>query len=182
MARRIKRSEKLAAVAEAVKILRRSTDDKITVGKVTELDPSRIVISPGPGRPEDGRISNDIIKAFYRQVPILGVCLGNQCIAYSFGGKVVRAKRLMHGKTSLIHHDGKGIFTDLLNPFEATRYHSLIVEEPMPAEFEVSAWTDEGEIMGIRHKEYPLEGVQFHPESILTAEGRKLLQNFLKDK
>ncbi len=157
-------------------------NDKITVGKVTELDPSRIVISPGPGRPEDGRISNDIIKAFYRQVPILGVCLGNQCIAYSFGGKVVRAKRLMHGKTSLIHHDGKGIFTDLLNPFEATRYHSLIVEEPMPAEFEVSAWTDEGEIMGIRHKEYPLEGVQFHPESILTAEGRKLLQNFLKDK
>ena len=157
-------------------------NDKITVGKVTELDPSRIVISPGPGRPEDGRISNDIIKAFYRQVPILGVCLGNQCIAYSFGGKVVRAKRLMHGKTSLIHHDGKGIYSNLSNPFEATRYHSLIVEEPVPAEFEVSAWTDEGEIMGIRHKEYPLEGVQFHPESILTAEGRKLLQNFLKDK
>ena len=157
-------------------------NDRITLDEVAKVSPSRIVISPGPGRPEDGRISNDIIKAFYRQVPILGVCLGNQCIAYSFGGKVVRAKRLMHGKTSLIHHDGKGIFTDLLNPFEATRYHSLIVEEPVPAEFEVSAWTDEGEIMGIRHKEYPLEGVQFHPESILTAEGRKLLQNFLKDK
>jgi len=155
-------------------------NDKINVEKVAELNPLRIVISPGPGRPQDGRISNDIIKAFYREVPILGVCLGNQCIAYSLGGKVVRAKRLMHGKTSLIHHDGKGIFMDIPNPFEATRYHSLIVEEPVPAEFDVSAWTDEGEIMGIRHREYPLEGVQFHPESILTAEGKNILQNFLR--
>jgi anthranilate synthase component II len=155
-------------------------NDKITVGKVKELKPSRIVISPGPGRPEDGRISNDVIKAFYQQVPLLGVCLGNQCIAYSFGGKVVRAKRLMHGKTSMIKHDGKGIFIGLSNPFEATRYHSLIIEEPVPAGFEVSAWTSEDEIMGIRHKEYPLEGVQFHPESILTFEGRKLLGNFVK--
>jgi anthranilate synthase/aminodeoxychorismate synthase-like glutamine amidotransferase len=155
-------------------------NDKITVGKVKELKPSRIVISPGPGRPEDGRISNDVIKAFYRQAPILGVCLGNQCIAYSFGGRVVRAKRLMHGKTSMIQHDGKGIFTGLSNPFEATRYHSLIIEEPVPAGFEISALTSEGEIMGIRHKEYPLEGVQFHPESILTFEGRKLLGNFVR--
>ncbi|MDD5094031.1 MAG: aminodeoxychorismate/anthranilate synthase component II [Dehalococcoidia bacterium] len=153
-------------------------NDKITVEKVRELKPDRIVISPGPGRPEAGRISNDIIKAFYQQMPILGVCLGNQCIAYSFGGKVVRAKRLMHGKTSMVQHDGKGIFAGLSNPFEATRYHSLIVEEPLPAEFEISARTAEGEIMGIRHKEYPLEGVQFHPESILTFEGRKLLRNF----
>ncbi|MFA4835783.1 MAG: aminodeoxychorismate/anthranilate synthase component II [Dehalococcoidia bacterium] len=155
-------------------------NDKITVEKVREIKPDRIVISPGPGRPEDGRISNNIIKAFYREIPILGVCLGNQCIAYSFGGKVVRAKRLMHGKTSMVHHDGKGIFAGLTNPFEATRYHSLIVEEPVPAGFEVSAWTSEGEIMGLRHKEYPLEGVQFHPESILTFEGRKLLRNFVE--
>ncbi len=157
-------------------------NDKITVEKVAELDPSRIVISPGPGRPEDGRISNDIIKAFYRKVPLLGVCLGNQCIAYSFGGKVDRAKRLMHGKTSMIYHDSKGVFSGLSNPFEATRYHSLIVEKPIPDGFEISAWTDEGEIMGIRHKEYPLEGVQFHPESILTFEGSKLLANFVKCK
>ena len=155
-------------------------NDKTTVEKVAELNPSRIVISPGPGRPEDGRISNDIIKAFYRQIPVLGVCLGNQCIAHSFGGKVVRAKRLMHGKTSMVQHDGQGVFSDLTNPFEATRYHSLIVEGPVPDSFEVSAWTSEGEIMGIRHKEYPLEGVQFHPESILTFEGRKLLGNFIK--
>ena len=154
-------------------------NDKITLDAVASLAPAKIVISPGPGTPAQGRISNDIIRAFHRQVPILGVCLGHQCIAYSFGGKVIRAKRLMHGKTSLIYHDGKGIFTGLPNPFEAVRYHSLIVTEPVPAELEVSAWTDEGEIMGLRHREYPLEGVQFHPESILTAEGKKLLQNFI---
>ena len=154
-------------------------NDKITLDKVASLTPSRIVISPGPGDPTKGGMSNEIIREFYRRVPILGVCLGNQCIAYSFKGKVVRAKRLMHGKTSLIHHDGKIIFADLSNPFEATRYHSLIVEEPVPTDFEVSAWTDEGEIMGLRHREYPLEGVQFHPESILTFEGKKLLGNFL---
>lgn len=154
-------------------------NDKVTVEEVSGMKPSRIVISPGPGRPEDGRISNDIIKAFYRQVPILGVCLGNQCIAHSFGGRVDRAGRLMHGKTSMVHHDGKGIFAGLTNPFEATRYHSLIAYEPLPGELEVSARTGEGEIMGIRHREYPLEGVQFHPESILTFEGSRLLRNFI---
>jgi len=157
-------------------------NDKITVEKVAEINPARIVISPGPGRPEDGRISNDVIKAFYRKIPLLGVCLGNQCIAYSFGGKVDRAKRLMHGKTSMIHHDGKGIFNGLSNPFEATRYHSLIAEKPVPDKFDISAWTDEEEIMGLRHKEYPLEGVQFHPESILTFEGSKLLANFAQSR
>lgn len=154
-------------------------NDKTSIEQVADLSPSKIVISPGPGRPEDGRISNDIIKSFYQEIPILGVCLGNQCIAYSFGGTVDRAKRLMHGKTSMVHHDGKGIFAGLSNPFEATRYHSLIAYEPVPAALDVSAWTEEGEIMGLRHKEYPLEGVQFHPESILTFEGGRLLQNFI---
>jgi len=157
-------------------------NDKITVEEVARLSPDRIVISPGPGRPEDGRISNDIIMAFYQKVPILGVCLGHQCIAHSFGGKVDRAKRLMHGKTSMIEHDGKGVFAGLSNPFEATRYHSLIAYEPIPEGFQISARTAEGEIMGLRHKTYPLEGVQFHPESILTFEGRKLLQNFAEMK
>ncbi|MCL0081801.1 aminodeoxychorismate/anthranilate synthase component II [Dehalococcoidia bacterium] len=154
-------------------------NDKITLDEVTSLHPSGIVISPGPGTPADGGISNEVIRQFHRRVPILGVCLGHQCLAYSFGGKVVRAKRLMHGKTSLVHHDGKGVFADLPDPFEATRYHSLIVQEPVPPGFEVSAWTADGEIMGLRHRECPLEGVQFHPESILTAEGKKLLQNFI---
>jgi len=154
-------------------------NDKITLAEITSLHPSRIVISPGPGTPADGGISNEVIRQFYRRVPILGVCLGHQCLAYSFGGKVVRAKRLMHGKTSPVHHDGKGVFAALPNPFEATRYHSLIVEYPVPPGFEVSAWTADGEIMGLRHREYPLEGVQFHPESILTASGKKLLQNFI---
>jgi len=156
------------------------SNDKITVEKVADINPARIVISPGPGRPEDGKISNDIIKSFYKTVPILGVCLGNQCIAHSFGGRVDRAQRLMHGKTSMVHHDDKGVFAELSNPFEATRYHSLIAYEPLPEELYVSAWTDEGEIMGLRHKEYPLEGVQFHPESILTFEGSRLLKNFIE--
>lgn len=154
-------------------------NDKITLNEITGLKPSRIVISPGPGTPADSGISNEVIRQFHRRVPILGVCLGHQCLAYSFGGKVVRARRLMHGKTSLIHHDSKGVFADLPDPFEATRYHSLIVEEPLPAELDISAWTADGEIMGLRHREHPLEGVQFHPESILTAEGKKLLQNFI---
>jgi anthranilate synthase/aminodeoxychorismate synthase-like glutamine amidotransferase len=154
-------------------------NDKITVDEVAAINPDRIVISPGPGDPSKGGVSNAIIQKFYRRVPVLGVCLGHQCIAYTFGGKVTRANRLMHGKTSVIHHDSKGIFANLPDPFEATRYHSLIVVEPVPAEFEISGWTDEGEIMGLRHKEYPLEGVQFHPESILTAEGKRLLSNFI---
>lgn len=155
-------------------------NDEIKIEEVTELRPRHIIISPGPGHPTKGGISNKLIFRFYRDIPILGVCLGHQCIAYSLGGKVERASRLMHGKTSTIYHDGEGIFMGLPNPFEATRYHSLIVKEPVPAGFEVSAWTDKGEIMGLRHKEYPLNGVQFHPESILTVEGRKILKNFLK--
>lgn len=155
-------------------------NDKVTLDKVKKLNPDRIVISPGPGRPEDGGISIEIIRAFYRRLPILGVCLGHQCLAYAFGMRVDRAKRLMHGKTSMVYHDGKGIFKGISNPFEATRYHSLLAYEPVSPELEVSAWTQEGEIMGLRHREYPLEGVQFHPESILTFEGKKLLQNFAK--
>ena len=154
-------------------------NNKITVDEVAAINPDRIVISPGPGDPSKGGVSNAVIKKFYRQIPILGVCLGHQCIAHSFGGKVTRASRLMHGKTSQVHHDGRGIFAGLSDPFEATRYHSLIVSKPVPDEFEISGWTDEGEIMGIRHKEYPVEGVQFHPESILTCEGKRLLGNFI---
>ena len=155
-------------------------NDKITLDEAINLSPSYIVVSPGPGDPTKGGVSNDVILGFYSSIPVLGVCLGHQCIAYSFGGKIVRALKLMHGKTSLIYHDDKGVFKDVPNPFEATRYHSLIVESPVPPEFEVSAWTSENEIMGLRHKCYPsLEGVQFHPESILTKEGRKILENFL---
>jgi anthranilate synthase/aminodeoxychorismate synthase-like glutamine amidotransferase len=155
-------------------------NDKITLDGIASLNPSRIVISPGPGTPASSGISNEVIRHFHRCVPILGVCLGHQCAAYSFGGKVVRANRLMHGKTSLIHHNGRGVFANLPDPFEATRYHSLIVEEPLPAELEISAWTTDGEVMGLRHRWYPLEGVQFHPESILTVEGKRLLENFLR--
>jgi anthranilate synthase/aminodeoxychorismate synthase-like glutamine amidotransferase len=155
-------------------------NDKITPGEAESLNPSHIVISPGPGDPTKSGISNEIILRFYRSVPILGVCLGNQCIAYSFGGEIVRAPRLMHGKISPIYHDGKSIFKGLPNPFDATRYHSLIVGKPIPTELEVSAWTSENEIMGVRHKKYPLEGVQFHPESILTQEGKRLLENFIR--
>jgi len=158
-------------------------NDKITVKEIARKKPTHIVISPGPCTPREGGVSNDVIKHFAGKVPILGVCLGHQCIAYTFGGKVVRAKRLMHGKTSMIVHDGKTIFKGLQNPFEATRYHSLIVpEDSLPDCFEVTARAqdDPEEVMGIRHKEFPLEGVQFHPESFLTLEGPKLLKNFLE--
>jgi len=155
-------------------------NDKVSPDQVAEILPTHIVISPGPGRPTDGGISNDLIRRFYKEIPILGVCLGHQCMAYTFGGSVVRAPRLMHGKTSLVHHDGQHIYQGVENPFVATRYHSLIVEEPLPEGFVVTARTPEGEIMGIRHKTYPLEGVQFHPESILTSEGKKILRNFLE--
>ncbi|MEE8638231.1 MAG: aminodeoxychorismate/anthranilate synthase component II [Candidatus Margulisiibacteriota bacterium] len=155
-------------------------NDKITIPEIEKLKPKRIVISPGPGTPKDAGISNEVIKHFAGKIPILGVCLGEQSIAEVFGGKVIRAKRLMHGKTSEIHHDGKTIFNDLPDPFTATRYHSLIVEkESLPDCFEISAWTDQNEIMGLRHKDFKLEGVQFHPESILTEAGKKLLANFL---
>lgn len=155
-------------------------NDQVTLKDIERLAPSHIVISPGPGRPTDGGISNAVVKRFYRHVPILGVCLGHQCMAYVFGGRVTGAPRLMHGKTSLIYHDGRGLFMGVPNPFEATRYHSLIVEEPLPDELEVTAFTLAGEVMGLRHKHYPMEGVQFHPESILTKCGKEILRNFLE--
>ena len=155
-------------------------NDKVGLERVEELAPTHIVISPGPGRPSDGGISNDLILRFHREVPILGVCLGHQCIAYSLGGRVVRAGRLMHGKTSLIHHDGKGVFHGLPNPFPAIRYHSLaVVPQSVPDCLEVTAWTSNGIVMGLRHRRYPVEGVQFHPESIMTEVGKDLLRNFL---
>ncbi len=137
------------------------------------------MISPGPGTPDDGGISLDVLREFGTTTPILGVCLGHQSIGQAYGGDVVRAPRLMHGKTSSVYHDAKGVFYGVPSPFQATRYHSLIIEEPMPDCLEVTAFTRDGEIMGVRHKEYPTVGVQFHPESILTEHGKKILQNFL---
>ena len=155
-------------------------NDAITPEEVEKLKPKKIVISPGPGRPQDAGISMELIRHLGSRIPLLGGCLGHQCIGEGYGGKVVRAGRLMHGKTSPIQHDGKGVFAKLPNPFEATRYHSLIVEkESVPSCLQVSAETAEGEIMGLRHKEYPVHGVQFHPESILSKEGKDLLANFL---
>lgn len=156
-------------------------NDKITLQEIEAKAPERIIISPGPCTPKESGISNEVIKHFMGKIPILGVCLGHQCIAHILGGEVVRARRLMHGKTSMIHHDGKTIFRGLANPFEATRYHSLIVRpEGLPSCLEVTAWAERDEIMGLRHKEYLLEGVQFHPESFLTEEGPKLIKNFLE--
>ena len=154
-------------------------NDAVSVDELERLSPSHIVISPGPGRPEDAGISNDVIRRFHTEVPILGVCLGHQCIAHVFGGRVERAPRLMHGKTSMIHHTGRGILANLPSPFIATRYHSLIVTEPLPAALELTAFTDEEEVMGLQHRRYPTFGVQFHPESILTRQGKQLLKNFL---
>lgn len=155
-------------------------NDKIGIAEIEELAPERVVISPGPCTPKEAGISVELIRNFAGKIPILGVCLGHQAIAEAFGGDVVRNYRLMHGKTSMIYHDGKTIFAGLPNPFEATRYHSLIVKrETLPAFLEVSAETEEEEIMGIRHKDYKVEGVQFHPESILTAVGKDLLKNFI---
>lgn len=156
-------------------------NDKITIQEIEELRPDRLVISPGPGSPKDAGVSKGLIARFAGKVPILGVCLGHQCIGEVYGGRIIRANRLMHGKTSLIYHDGKGLFVGLPNPFEATRYHSLLVErEGLPGCLEVTAETEEGEIMGIRHRELTVEGVQFHPESILTVVGKDILRNFLK--
>jgi anthranilate synthase/aminodeoxychorismate synthase-like glutamine amidotransferase len=155
-------------------------NDKITIPKIEGMKPNKIVISPGPCTPLEAGISNDVIAHFAGKVPILGVCLGHQCVGHVFGGDVVRADRLMHGKTSTIYHNGKEIFATLENPFQATRYHSLIVKpETLPDCLMANAWTDQDEIMGLKHKEYPVWGVQFHPESILTSEGKKLLQNFI---
>ena len=157
-------------------------NDKITADEVGELRPSHIIISPGPCTPREAGVSNDVIQRFAPTVPLLGVCLGHQCIGHVFGGEVIRNYRVMHGKTSLIFHDGHGLFVGLSNPFEATRYHSLVIrrETFQNPDFLVTAWTEEGEIMGVRHKSWPLHGVQFHPESFLTEEGPKLLKNFLE--
>lgn len=156
-------------------------NDQVTVDEILTMNPSHIIISPGPGTPEDGGISCELIQKACGKIPILGVCLGHQCIAHAFSAKVVRAGRLMHGKTSMITHDGKHIFRDVPDPFEATRYHSLIVsEKSLPRDFTITARTvDKNELMGIRHKKYPLEGVQFHPESFLTESGKPLMRNFL---
>ena len=168
----------LGELGEDVRVYR---NDKISIEQIESLKPSRIVVSPGPCTPNEAGISVETMKHFAGRLPLLGVCLGHQSLAVAFGGEVVRAMRLMHGKTSPIQHDGRTIFRQLPNPFDATRYHSLIVNRSsLPACFEVSAETAEGEIMGMRHKSLGVEGVQFHPESILTAAGKDLLRNFLK--
>lgn len=156
-------------------------NNRITLQEIEKMQPSKIVISPGPCTPKEAGISVDLIRKFGSQIPVLGVCLGHQAIGEAFGGEVVRAPRLMHGKTSMIEHDGRGVYRGLPNPFEATRYHSLIIQrETMPKVLEITAWTEEGEVMGVRHKTFPIEGVQFHPESILTRVGKDLLKNFLE--
>jgi anthranilate synthase/aminodeoxychorismate synthase-like glutamine amidotransferase len=160
--------------------LRVYRNDQVSLPEVEALDPAAIVISPGPGTPAQAGISNTLIRAFAGRRPILGVCLGHQAIGEVFGGVVDRAPAPIHGKTSWVHHDGRGVFSGLANPFEATRYHSLLVRrEGLPACLEVSAWTADGLVMGLRHRTAPVEGVQFHPESILTTEGKRLLKNFL---
>lgn len=164
-------------LGEEVEVYR---NDEITLQEIEKKRPGKIVISPGPCTPNEAGISLTLIKKFAGRIPILGVCLGHQAIGQAFGGKVVRAHRIMHGKTSPIYHDQQNLFAGLSQPFEATRYHSLLVERSsLPPELAVSAWTKEEEIMGLRHRDYLLEGIQFHPESILTTEGKKLLNNFL---
>lgn len=155
-------------------------NDKISLAGIEDLSPLRIVISPGPGRPKDAGISNDVIRYFCEKIPILGVCLGHQCIGEVFGGRIINSGKIIHGKTSLIYHDGKTIFKNITNPFKAARYHSLIIErKSIPPSFEITANTDDGIVMGIRHKNYNIEGVQFHPESFLTPSGEKILENFM---
>ena len=167
-----------AALGADVSVYR---NDEIDVAAALQLDVTHLVISPGPGRPDEAGVSLAMIEAFAGKVPILGVCLGHQSIVQQFGGKIVRAGRLMHGKTSLVSHDNRSIFAGLSQPFQAGRYHSLMAEnDSLPAVFAVSAQTDTGEIMGVRHRQLPIEGVQFHPESVLTPEGERLLQNFLE--
>jgi len=155
-------------------------NDQVTLEEIETMAPERLVISPGPGIPQTSGIIVPLIQRFYQQVPILGVCLGHQAVAVALGGKGVRAGRLMHGKVSEIHHDGQGVFHDVPDPFTATRYHSLAVEEAtLPSSLEITARAEDGEIMGVRHKDYPVHGIQFHPESILTEEGMRILENFL---
>ncbi len=168
----------LTELGEEVVVFR---NDQISTDKIRELHPEKIVISPGPCTPNEAGISLELIEKFAGKIPILGVCLGHQAIGQAFGGKIVRAPRIMHGKTSWIYHDNKTVFENIPNPFEATRYHSLVIDPgSVPDCLEISARTHENEIMGVRHREYPLEGVQFHPESILTLEGKNILKNFLQ--
>ncbi len=165
-------------LGEEVMVVR---NDKTDVEAIEKMNPARIVISPGPSTPLNAGISNDVIKHFGSRLPVLGVCLGHQCVGYSYGGQVKRADKIMHGKSSLIHHSGQGVFAGLPSPFSAIRYHSLMVlREELPQCFEITAWTDDGTIMGLKHKRYPVEGIQFHPESFMTEQGKELLKNFLK--
>ncbi|MCX6013711.1 MAG: aminodeoxychorismate/anthranilate synthase component II [Chloroflexi bacterium] len=167
----------LCELGEDVVVVR---NNKVNINQIKEMAPQRIVISPGPGRPEQAGISNEVITQLGKDIPILGVCLGHQCIGYSFGATVSRAGEIKHGKSSLIYHNDKGVFHGLPNPFEAIRYHSLaVMRDGLPDYLEISAWTANGIIMGIRHKKLPVEGVQFHPESIMTKDGKQLLTNFL---
>ena len=167
----------LSELGEEVLVVR---NDRVNIGEIEELKPQRIVISPGPGTPDRAGISNEVIRHFGATIPILGVCLGHQCIGYSYGAIVERAGELMHGKLSLIHHNGKGVLAGLPNPFPAIRYHSLtVMPDTIPDSLEVTAWTESGVIMGLKHREYPVEGVQFHPESIMTAVGKDILRNFV---
>ena len=167
----------LGELGQEIKVFR---NDQVTLDEIRALNPDHIVISPGPGNPdEDSGVSNDVLRELGPTIPILGVCLGHQCIGSVYGGNVTRAPRLMHGKVSPVYHNSKGLFTGVPSPFNATRYHSLIVEEPVPDALQVTAFTRDGEVMGVQHKEYPVYGVQFHPESILTEHGKRILQNFL---
>ncbi|MGB2854371.1 MAG: aminodeoxychorismate/anthranilate synthase component II [Dehalococcoidia bacterium] len=167
----------LSELGEKVQVLR---NDKVNIADIEEMSPERIVISPGPGTPDRAGISNDVIRHFGPKTPILGVCLGHQCIGYTYGAVVERASEIMHGKSSLIHHNGQGVLQGLPSPFPAIRYHSLVVmPEGLPECLEVTAWTEKGIIMGLRHRQYPVEGVQFHPESIMTEVGKDILRNFL---
>ncbi len=168
----------LGSLGADMKVVR---NDQVDMEDLEALSPSRLLVSPGPCTPREAGISVEAIRHFAGAIPVLGVCLGHQCIGFAFGAKVVRARRLMHGKTSMIRHDGKGVFKGLPNPFEAMRYHSLIIEEAsLPDCLEPTAWSEQDELMGIRHRELPVEGVQFHPESIMTPEGKRLLANFLE--
>ncbi len=157
-------------------------NDQTTLEEIVALQPSHIVISPGPGNPDDGGVSLDVIREMGPTTPLLGVCLGHQCIGQAYGGQVVRAPRLMHGKTSIVYHRGDALFTGVPSKFEATRYHSLVVDEPIPNVLKVTAFTDQGEVMALRHVTHPVVGVQFHPESILTTYGPRILQNFLENR
>ena len=164
-------------LGEDVRVAR---NDEITVPQIASMGPDRIVLSPGPCSPNEAGVCLELLGALKGKLPILGVCLGHQAIGQAFGGKVVHAKTLMHGKTSMIHHEGRGVFAGLPSPYEATRYHSLAIERAScPPELEITAWTDDGELMGVRHRSLPVEGVQFHPESLLTQHGHALLKNFL---